>query len=115
MSDERTDRRDAGDELEGLPVDVRALARRLADEGAAWRAATPALERVGERLRERAERLTLLHQRQSLLDDTAMLSRAARRRRPLSLPLGATGDIPMPHTFARRAGGWLAAAAAVAV
>jgi hypothetical protein len=119
MSDERTERRDAsGDDLHTLPPDARALYHHLLHEGAAWRATTPELPRVGERLRERAQQLTLQHQRQPQTD-TAIPPRTVRRptdrRRSISLPLIETGDAPMPQTFARRAGGWLAAIAAVAI
>ncbi len=115
MSDKRTDRRDAGgDDLPTLPPDAQALYHRLLDEGAAWRAATPDLARVGARLRERAQQLTLQRQ-QPPQTDTAVRPRTVRRRRSISLPRGATGEAPMPHTLTRRVGGWLAATAAIAI
>src|SRR5690242_21113439 len=109
MSDKRTDRLgslDAGRaELQSLPPDAQALYRRLLDEGAAWRAETPELARVGERLRERAQQLTLQHEQQprsGTATGPRVRPQTAQRRRSISLPLGARGDLPMPQTLTRR-------------
>jgi len=123
MSDERSERRDAGgDDLHTLPPDAQALYQHLLHEGVAWRAATPELTRVGQHLRERAQQLTVQYQHQPQTD-TAIppgtvrrpAPRPTDRRRSISPPLVETGDVPMPQTFARRAGGWLAASAAIAI
>ena len=52
------------DDLHTLPTQTQALYQRLLGDGASWRT-MPELSDIGERLRERAQGLTLLQVRQS--------------------------------------------------
>ena len=95
------------DDLHTLPTQTQALYQRLLGDGASWRT-TPELSDIGERLRERAQGLTLLQVRQSESATVDSLLTGGDRKVALQHQDIERHVQASPRSFPRRMSVWLA-------